>query len=148
MRYAGWGRPRVRMSWTTPTRIRASAMSAGASTDSIVRGGPRPGRRPGPIPTLAAKKSRAIAGGIWQYVNGNRVNASAKSYVEWRRQATEFVDVNAWTQRSVNVATADHPENVGAGVATPRCSASAIRSHSAARSVRTKVCRAATVSSC
>ncbi|MGH8637458.1 MAG: ABC transporter permease [Burkholderiales bacterium] len=56
---------------------------------------------------------------IWQYVNGNRVNAAAKSYLEWKRQATEFVDVNAWTERSVNIATADHPENIGAGVATP-----------------------------
>lgn len=56
---------------------------------------------------------------VWQYVNGSRVNASAKSYLEWKRQATEFVDVNAWTGRSVNVATADRPENVSAGVATP-----------------------------
>ena len=58
MTYAGWGRPRVRMSWMMTREDHASAMSAGANTDSTVRGGPRPGRRPGPSHVHREKQSR------------------------------------------------------------------------------------------
>ncbi len=56
---------------------------------------------------------------VWPYVNGDRAAVSAKSYTEWKRQATSFADINAWSGRTVNVATADRPENVSAGAATP-----------------------------
>jgi putative ABC transport system permease protein len=56
---------------------------------------------------------------LWEYQSGYRLGASPRGFVEWRRQATAFVDVNAWGGRSVNLATADRPENVSAGLATP-----------------------------
>lgn len=56
---------------------------------------------------------------VWQYVDGNRWNASPKSYDAWKRLADVFIDVNAWSGRTVNVAAADRPENVRAGAATP-----------------------------
>jgi putative ABC transport system permease protein len=56
---------------------------------------------------------------VWEYVSGYRAGASPKSYTAWKRQATVFADLNAWTGRSVNLATADRPESVAAGVATP-----------------------------
>jgi putative ABC transport system permease protein len=56
---------------------------------------------------------------VWEYVRGYRAGASPKSYTAWKRQATAFADINAWAGRSVNLATADRPENVSAGLATP-----------------------------
>jgi putative ABC transport system permease protein len=56
---------------------------------------------------------------VWQYVNGDRLSVSPKSYTAWTQQATSFADINAWSGRTVNVATADRPENVSAGAATP-----------------------------
>ena len=57
---------------------------------------------------------------VWEYVRGTRAGgASAKNYTAWKRQATVFADINAWGGRRVNLATADRPENVEAGVATP-----------------------------
>jgi putative ABC transport system permease protein len=56
---------------------------------------------------------------VWPYVNGERAGVSPKSYTAWKRQATPFADINAWSGRTVNVATADRPENVSAGAATP-----------------------------
>ena len=56
---------------------------------------------------------------VWEYQQGERAGASPKSFTEWKREATPFADINAWGGRSVNLATADRPENVPAGVATP-----------------------------
>jgi putative ABC transport system permease protein len=56
---------------------------------------------------------------VWSQFRGERVPVSAKDYVVWKREATAFDDLNAWGGRSVNMATADRPENVQAGVATP-----------------------------
>jgi len=56
---------------------------------------------------------------LWEYEHANRLNVSAKNYVAWKREAAAFTDVNAWTGQTVNLATADRPENVPAGVATP-----------------------------
>jgi putative ABC transport system permease protein len=56
---------------------------------------------------------------VWSQFRGERVPVSAKDYVVWKREATAFDDLNAWGLRSVNMATADRPENVLAGVATP-----------------------------
>ncbi len=56
---------------------------------------------------------------VWSQFRGERVPVSAKDYVLWKREATAFEDLNAWGGRSVNMATADRPENVQAGVATP-----------------------------
>ncbi len=56
---------------------------------------------------------------VWSQFRGERVPVSAKDYVHWKREATAFEDLNAWGGRSVNMATADRPENLQAGVATP-----------------------------
>ena len=56
---------------------------------------------------------------VWSQFGGERVPVSAKDYVVWKREASAFDDLNAWGGRSVNMATADRPENVQAGVATP-----------------------------
>jgi putative ABC transport system permease protein len=56
---------------------------------------------------------------VWSQFGGERVPVSPKDYVRWKREATAFADLNAWGGRSVNLATADRPENLQAGVATP-----------------------------
>jgi putative ABC transport system permease protein len=52
--------------------------------------------------------------------DGSRLLTDAGDFVEWRRRAAVFEDLNAWSLRSVNLATADRPDHVEAGVATPR----------------------------
>jgi putative ABC transport system permease protein len=56
---------------------------------------------------------------VWEQQSGERRQVSVKSFVAWKRQAEPFADINAWGGRSVNLATADRPENVSAGTATP-----------------------------
>ncbi len=56
---------------------------------------------------------------VWEHAGAERVPVSPGNYVEWRRQATVFSELNAWGGRSVNLATADRPENLVAGLATP-----------------------------
>ena len=56
---------------------------------------------------------------VWEQEHGNRRSVSARSFIAWKRQATAFADINAWNGRSVNLATADRPENTTAGLATP-----------------------------
>ena len=68
-----------------------------------------------PLPYL--KPDRLVM--VWEYQHGRRAGVSPKSYVAWKREAAAFADINAWGGRSVNLATADRPENVIAGVATP-----------------------------
>jgi putative ABC transport system permease protein len=57
---------------------------------------------------------------LWSQVEGDRNATSAADFVEWRRQASVFEDLNAWTGREVNLATRDRPEHLTAGLATPR----------------------------
>ena len=52
---------------------------------------------------------------VWSQFRGERVPVSARDFVAWKRAATAFDDLNAWGGRSVNLATADRPENVLAG---------------------------------
>jgi putative ABC transport system permease protein len=56
---------------------------------------------------------------VWEYRDGIRIGASPRSFAAWKRQAAAFDDINAWGGGSVNLATADRPENVSANVATP-----------------------------
>jgi putative ABC transport system permease protein len=57
---------------------------------------------------------------VWSRDQNERVTVSAKDFVAWKREATGFSDLNAWGGRTVNLATDDRPENVPAGIATPR----------------------------
>jgi putative ABC transport system permease protein len=56
---------------------------------------------------------------VWEQEGGERRGPPPASYVEWKRQAIAFADINAWGGGPVNLATADQPENVGSGRATP-----------------------------
>jgi putative ABC transport system permease protein len=56
---------------------------------------------------------------VWEQERGERRSPSPAVYVEWKRQATSFADINAWGGGRVNLATADRPEAVTAGRATP-----------------------------
>ena len=56
---------------------------------------------------------------VWTRLDGNRMHTDAGDFTEWRRQATVFEDLNAWSTRSVNLATGDRPEHVEAAVVTP-----------------------------
>src|SRR3990170_5089940 len=56
---------------------------------------------------------------VWSQFREGRVGVSARDFVAWKREATAFEDLNAWGGRSVNLSTADRPENVSAAVATP-----------------------------
>jgi putative ABC transport system permease protein len=56
---------------------------------------------------------------VWEQERGQRRWPSPAAYVAWKRQATAFADINAWGGGRVNLATADRPEAVIAGRATP-----------------------------
>ena len=51
--------------------------------------------------------------------NGERANAEPKDYLFWKRHATLFADLQAWTWRQINLATASQPERIQIGPATP-----------------------------
>jgi putative ABC transport system permease protein len=56
---------------------------------------------------------------VWSRIQGNRNVTAAGTYLEWKRQATVFEDLNAWAGRRVNLSTGNRPENVNGNVATP-----------------------------
>ncbi len=56
---------------------------------------------------------------VWSRIQGNRNVTAAGDYVEWKRRAAAFSDLNAWSGRSVNLAAGGRPEQVQAGIATP-----------------------------
>ena len=56
---------------------------------------------------------------VWSRVQGNKNVTAAGDYLDWKRQATVFQDLVAWTGGSVNLATADRPEQVEAVRMTP-----------------------------
>jgi putative ABC transport system permease protein len=56
---------------------------------------------------------------VFSRLDGNRHLADAGDFVEWKRRTTVFEDLNAWTLRSVNLATGDRPDHVEAILTTP-----------------------------
>jgi putative ABC transport system permease protein len=56
---------------------------------------------------------------VWTRMDGDRMHTDAGAFSEWKRQATVFEDLNAWSTRSVNLAAGDRPEHVEAAVVTP-----------------------------
>jgi putative ABC transport system permease protein len=56
---------------------------------------------------------------VWSRIQNSRNVSAAGTFLEWKRQATVFQDLNAFSGRSANLATADHPEQVQAGTVTP-----------------------------
>jgi putative ABC transport system permease protein len=56
---------------------------------------------------------------VFSRLGGNRHLADAGDFAEWRRRATVFEDLNAWTLTSVNLAAGDRPEHVETVLVTP-----------------------------
>jgi predicted permease len=56
---------------------------------------------------------------VWSRIRNNRNGVSAGDFTDWRRQATVFQDLNAWTGRSFNLATAARPEKEQGRAVTP-----------------------------
>jgi putative ABC transport system permease protein len=52
-------------------------------------------------------------------LGGNRHLSDAGDFVEWKRRATVFEDLNAWTFTSVTLSGGDRPEHVEAVLMTP-----------------------------
>ncbi len=49
---------------------------------------------------------------VWSRINGDRNGVSAGDYLDWKRQATVFQDLAAFTGNSFNLATKDAPEQI------------------------------------
>ena len=56
---------------------------------------------------------------VWSRIQGSRNSVAAGTYVEWKRQATVFEDLNAWGGRLVNLSAGERPEQMRAGITTP-----------------------------
>jgi putative ABC transport system permease protein len=56
---------------------------------------------------------------VWSRIQGNRNVTAAGDYLDWKRQAIVFQDLNAWTGGAVNLATAERPEQMDAVRMTP-----------------------------
>jgi len=56
---------------------------------------------------------------VWSKVKGRRNGISAGDYLDWKNQNTAFRDVNAWTETTFNMATAEQPDRVEARTVTP-----------------------------
>ena len=56
---------------------------------------------------------------VWSRFEGQRRNVSAADFLDWKRQATAFEDLNAWDGREVNLSVNDRPEQIRASPATP-----------------------------
>jgi predicted permease len=56
---------------------------------------------------------------VWSKIQGFRNSSSTADYLDWKSQSSAFQSLNAWTGRSVNLATGDRPEQVQASAVTP-----------------------------
>jgi predicted permease len=56
---------------------------------------------------------------LWSRNQGNRGGTAVADFQEWRRRATVFQALNAWTGRRISLTTGDRPELVRTAVATP-----------------------------
>src|SRR5262249_47815105 len=56
---------------------------------------------------------------VFSRLGGNRHRTDAGDFVELKRRATVFEDLNAWTLASVDLATGERPEHVEAVLVTP-----------------------------
>src|SRR5260221_4692237 len=56
---------------------------------------------------------------VWSHFEGERNGVSPADFLDWKRQATAFEDLNAWNGREVNLSVDERPERILAGPATP-----------------------------
>jgi len=55
---------------------------------------------------------------VWSRVKGHRNGISAGDYLDWKSQNSAFQDINAWTESTFNMATAEQPDRVEARTVT------------------------------
>jgi len=56
---------------------------------------------------------------VWSHFEGRRESVSQADFIDWKRRATVFEDLNAWNGRDVNLSVEGRPERILAGPATP-----------------------------
>ena len=56
---------------------------------------------------------------VWSRFEGNRINVSPADFLDWKREATAFDDLNAWGGQNVNMAAEGAPEFLQASTSTP-----------------------------
>ena len=56
---------------------------------------------------------------VWSRIQGNRNVTAAGDFLEWKKQATAFQGLNAFSGRGVNLASSERPEQVPATATTP-----------------------------
>jgi len=56
---------------------------------------------------------------VWSRIQGGRNVTAAGDFLEWKRQATAFQGLNAFSGRGVNLASNERPEQVAATLTTP-----------------------------
>jgi len=56
---------------------------------------------------------------VWSQVRGERVPASAREFMEWKRQATAFEDLNAWSWWTTGVSIRGSADQMQVAPATP-----------------------------
>ena len=56
---------------------------------------------------------------VWSKFQGNRNVTAAGNFLEWQRSSTAFQTLCAWTGSSLNLSTANRPEQIQARLATP-----------------------------
>ncbi len=57
---------------------------------------------------------------VWSRIQDHRNVTAAGDFLDWKKRATVFQDINAWSGRSVNLSTSDRPEQVQGAATTPR----------------------------
>jgi putative ABC transport system permease protein len=56
---------------------------------------------------------------VWSRIRGFRNSTAPAAFLDWKRQATSFQDLSAWTGRNVSLSSGGTPEQAGAHIATP-----------------------------
>ncbi len=56
---------------------------------------------------------------VWSKPGDGRNSVSARDFLDWKDQSTVFQDLNAFTGTTLNLATAQHPEQIDGQVTTP-----------------------------
>jgi putative ABC transport system permease protein len=56
---------------------------------------------------------------LWSRIQGSRNVTATADFLDWKAQSSVFQSLEAWTGRSVNLATADRPERVQGSAVTP-----------------------------
>ncbi len=56
---------------------------------------------------------------VWSRIQGNRNSSAAGDFLDWKRKAVVFQDLNAWSGRSVSLTVGERPDRAQAQLTTP-----------------------------